>query len=135
METIQIQVPSELARRLQPYQNDLSRILECGLHCVEEEMEASTIPAPDAMALQERAVAALRRAGAAGPDPEEARQYLSGRENQRWVPIQADGKPASEMIIAERNSPLLTLVAADDDLLKAAQAEGLATENPNNHPG
>lgn len=106
METIQIQVPSELARRLQPYQNDLSRILECGLHCVEEEMEteASTIPAPDAMAFQEQAVAALRQAGAAGPDPEEVRQYLLGRENQHWVPIQADGKPASEMIIAERNS-------------------------------
>lgn len=32
------------------------------------------------------------------------------------------------------NLPPLTLVAADDDLLKAAQAEGLATENPNLHP-
>jgi predicted nucleic acid-binding protein len=28
----------------------------------------------------------------------------------------------------------LTLVAADDDLLKAAQTEGLETENPNHHP-
>ncbi len=28
----------------------------------------------------------------------------------------------------------LTLVAADDDLLKAAQTEGLETENPNRHP-
>jgi hypothetical protein len=31
-------------------------------------------------------------------------------------------------------SPPLTLVAADDDLLDAAQAEGLQTENPNLHP-
>ena len=28
----------------------------------------------------------------------------------------------------------LTFVAADDDLLKAAEAEGLPTENPNLHP-
>jgi hypothetical protein len=28
-------------------------------------------------------------------------------------------------------SPPLTLIAADDDLLEAAQAEGLQTENPN----
>jgi hypothetical protein len=32
------------------------------------------------------------------------------------------------------NLPPLVLVAADDDLLKAAQAEGLKTENPNLHP-
>ena len=31
-------------------------------------------------------------------------------------------------------SPPLTLVAADDDLLDAAQAEGLRTENPNLYP-
>lgn len=30
--------------------------------------------------------------------------------------------------------PPLTLVAADDDLLKAAQDEGLETENPNLYP-
>ena len=28
----------------------------------------------------------------------------------------------------------LTFVAADNDLLAAAQSEGLATDNPNNHP-
>jgi uncharacterized protein len=32
------------------------------------------------------------------------------------------------------NLSSLTLVAADDDLLAAARAEGLATENPNLHP-
>lgn len=32
------------------------------------------------------------------------------------------------------NLPPLTFVAADDDLLAAARAEGLATENPNHHP-
>lgn len=32
------------------------------------------------------------------------------------------------------NLPPLIFVAADDDLLAAARAEGLATENPNYHP-
>lgn len=30
--------------------------------------------------------------------------------------------------------PALIFVAADNDLIMAAQAEGLAAENPNNHP-
>ncbi len=39
---------------------------------------------------------------------------------------------ASEVLIADR--PLaFTFVAADNDLLAAAQAEGLTTENPNLH--
>lgn len=33
--------------------------------------------------------------------------------------------------LMDRRLPSLTLVAADNDLLKAAQAEGLETENPN----
>lgn len=36
-------------------------------------------------------------------------------------------------LIAYRLSPL-TLISADDDLLKAATAEGLPTDNPNLHP-
>lgn len=35
--------------------------------------------------------------------------------------------------LLEDDLPLLTFVAADDDLLKAAQAEGLETENPNHY--
>ncbi len=34
-------------------------------------------------------------------------------------------------VLLDNNLPPLTLVAADSDLLKAAQAEGLAIENPN----
>jgi hypothetical protein len=105
-EIIQIPVSSELARRLRPYQSELARILEWGLRHVETETETKTEPesAVEAMALQKRVVAALRRAGAIGPDPEEIAQYLAQRENQRWAPIQAGGKPASEMIIEERDS-------------------------------
>lgn len=36
--------------------------------------------------------------------------------------------------LADNDLPPLILVAADDDLLNAAQAEGLETENPNSHP-
>ena len=36
--------------------------------------------------------------------------------------------------LLDANLPPLTFVAADNDLLKAAQGEGLATENPNLHP-
>lgn len=106
METIQVRIPTELAQRLQPYQNDLSRILEWGLRYAEGEIETATgaMPAPEAMALQERVIAVLRQTGIAGPDPKQMRQYLSGRENQRWRPIQVGGKPASEMIVEERDS-------------------------------
>jgi len=106
METIQIQVSSELARRLRPYQSELPRILEWGLRHVEKETEVETgaESAPEAMALQKRVVAALRRAGAVGPDPEEMAYYLAQRENQRWMPIQTGGKLVSQMIIEERDS-------------------------------
>ena len=36
--------------------------------------------------------------------------------------------------LLQRQLPPLTFVAADEDLLKAAEGEGLPTENPNLHP-
>jgi hypothetical protein len=106
IEIIEIQVSSELARRLRPYQSELPRILEWGLYHVEKETEAKTRtePAPEAMSLQKRIVAILHQVGAVGPEPEEVAQYLAERENRRWMPIQAGGKPASEMIVEERDS-------------------------------
>ncbi len=106
MEIIQVQVPSELARRLRPYQSELPRILEWGLRRIERETETKTRAEsePGAMALQKQVIAALHRAGAVGPDPKDVAQYLAGRENQHWMPIQAGGKPASQMIIEERDS-------------------------------
>ena len=38
------------------------------------------------------------------------------------------------LALVDRQLPALTLVAADDDLLEAAQAEGLQTQNPNLYP-
>lgn len=106
METIQIEVSSELARRLRTYQTELPRILEWGLRHVEREAEAETRAesVSEAMALQKRVVAVLHWAGAIGPNPEETVQYLEQCENQRWTPIQTGGKPASQMIVEERDS-------------------------------
>jgi hypothetical protein len=42
MEIIQVQVSSELAQRLHPYQSELPRILEWGLRHIEREIEAKT---------------------------------------------------------------------------------------------
>ena len=36
--------------------------------------------------------------------------------------------------LLRKHLPPLTFVAADEDLLEAAEAEGLPTENPNLHP-
>lgn len=37
-------------------------------------------------------------------------------------------------VLTQTQAPSLTFVVADDDLLQAAQGEGLATDNPNLHP-
>lgn len=36
--------------------------------------------------------------------------------------------------LIDHGLPVMTFVAADDNLLAAARSEGLATENPNDHP-
>jgi hypothetical protein len=98
METIQIQVSSELARRLRPYQSELPRILEWGLRHVEKETEAKSPPPTRADLL-----AALRSTGILVElDPVIAARYRSGSDRQRRTPIQVKGKPLSEIIIEER---------------------------------
>jgi hypothetical protein len=105
METIQVNVPSELAQRLRPYQDEMPRVLEYGLRCIEEKAEASPgkKSGPEAIAIRQ-IIAVLHQAGAVGPDPEVTAQYLAKRANRSWQPIVAGGKPASEMIIEERDS-------------------------------
>jgi len=108
METIQVNVPSELAQRLRPYQDEMPRILEYGLRYIEEKTEASPAKKaePEAIAAIRTIIAVLRQAGAVGPDPEVTAQYLAKRANRSWQPIVAGGKPASEMIVEERDSYL-----------------------------
>lgn len=48
--------------------------------------------------------------------------------------VQLGAALAANQVLAGAGLALLTLVAADDDLLNAAQAEGLSAENPNDYP-
>lgn len=98
METIQIEVSSELARRLRPYQRELPRILEWGLRHVEVKTE--TEPAPT----RADVLAALRSTGILVElDPAIAARYRAGLDQQGHIPVQVEGKPLSEMIIEERD--------------------------------
>jgi hypothetical protein len=47
-------------------------------------------------------MAVLRQAGAVGPDISTITDYLAQPDNQNWQPIEAEGKPASEIIIEQR---------------------------------
>lgn len=57
------------------------------------------------------------------------RQKLRGYDAIHLACALALNKP-----LLDHGLPLLTFVAADDNLLAAARSEGLATENPNDHP-
>jgi hypothetical protein len=99
METIQIQVSSELARRLHPYQSELPRILEWGLRHIERETEK--VPTPPTRA---DVLATLRSTGILVElDPAIAARYRAGSDQQPRTPVRVKGKPLSEMVIEERN--------------------------------
>lgn len=92
METIQVNVSPGLARRLQPYQNELSRLLEWGLCHAEETIaiRPKEKPGSNELALQKQVIAALHQAGAVGSEPEITAHYLADREGRAWQPIAAD---------------------------------------------
>ena len=102
MEIIQVQVPSELAQRLRPYQDELPRILEWGLRHVERERETET--GPPAPPSREDVLAVLRLTGLLVElDPAIAARYREGSEQQHRTPVRVKGKPLSEMIIEARD--------------------------------
>jgi len=101
METIQVQVSTELAQKLRPYQDDLARILEWGLRYLAE--KGATKPELETWVKQRQIIAALHQAGTIGPDLTTIANYLAEPDSQDWQPIQAGGQPASEIIIEERN--------------------------------
>jgi hypothetical protein len=96
METIKVQVSSELAEQLRPYSEQLPQILELGLRHLEQQQAASE--------MQQQTLAVLRRVGATGPDLDTMTQYLAEQTASARRPIKAGGKPASEMIIEERTN-------------------------------
>jgi len=100
MEIIQIQVSSELARRLLPYRSELPRILEWGLCHIERETEVEPPPHPTRQAV----LAALHSTGILVElDPAIAARYRAGSGQRQRTPVRVKGKPLSEMIIEERD--------------------------------
>jgi hypothetical protein len=96
METIQIQVSSELAQQLRSHYNQLPQILALGLHYLKQQQAT--------LETRQKIIAVLQTAGASGPTIEDVAHYLADQEATPWQPIQAEGQPASEIIIAARDS-------------------------------
>jgi hypothetical protein len=105
-ETIQIKVPAELARRLRLHYDDLPKILERGLRCIEGEAETGSRPPPgepERTPDRDQVLAALRSAGMlVDLDPAIAVKYRASADQQDRTPVQVEGTPLSEMIVAER---------------------------------
>jgi hypothetical protein len=106
METIQLRVPSELAKRLRPHYDELPKILEWGLRCMEGELDLDALSSdgkPASPPERERLLEALRSTGIlVDLDPAIAVKYQAGADQQQHTPVQVDGTPLSEMIVAER---------------------------------
>lgn len=100
METIEIKIPSELYRRLRPYQKDLAHILELGLGYLEENPTALSKQATSAS--PEQVIAVLHQAGVLGADMATVTATVKLPENENWQPLQTSGEPASEIIIQQR---------------------------------
>jgi hypothetical protein len=104
METVEIQVTKELAQQLRFYKNELPRLLELGLRFLKTERMTQPLIESTSLSLQEQTISVLRRAGATGPDAKSIVQYLAKPEMKTRQPIRAGGKPASDMIIEEREN-------------------------------
>jgi hypothetical protein len=95
MDTISLQVSGELAGRLLPLKDRLPEILELGLRYLPE--QAPLTPRQQAEKLWEAAgLLVARDPGTAGS---------TAPIHKRRTPIQAGGKPASEIIIQHRRMP------------------------------
>ncbi len=56
------------------------------------------------------------------------------RKPRGYDAIQLAAALTLNSVLTQAQFPPLTSVVADDDLLQAAQSEGLPTDNPNRHP-
>lgn len=96
MATIELKIPDKLANRLCPFQNHLPEIVELGLSHWQETEQVPVTPRQQV----EKLWAAT---GLIVPlDPNIARRYPAPRTRQ--TPIQAGGRPASQIIIEQRGS-------------------------------
>ena len=98
MQTLTLEVPDELAERLRPYRDELTRILQAGLQRVEEG------PAVEAETPRERLMRIWRENGISEPlDEAFVRRYVPDTDRvSPTVPIDVEGPPASEYIIQAR---------------------------------
>jgi hypothetical protein len=94
MITIPLELPNDLARRVMPFQDRLTEIVELGLRQVEMAGK-SEVGQSEA---KQKVLEALASTGLVTlPTPVTRRKARA-----RHTPIKADGPPASQMIIAER---------------------------------
>ena len=91
MITIPVQLSNELARRVMPLQDRLPEIIELGLRQIETDQK------PEASARQQ-VLDALHSTGIVTLPQAAARR----KPRTRHTPIMAGGRPASELLIAER---------------------------------
>ncbi len=96
MDTISLQVSGELADRLLPLKDRLAEIIELGLHYWPEQIPLT--PRQQAEALWETTGLLVVR------DP--SATYSTAPAPVRRTPIQAGGKPASEIIMEQRGGPV-----------------------------
>ena len=104
METIQLEIPVELAQRLQGSPDTLAQIIEWGL-CVAESMEKRAASPVIEAGAQERSkiLEALRSTGlVVNLDSNLLARYQVDIERPRRTPVYIRGKPLSEIIVAER---------------------------------
>ncbi len=104
METVQLEIPAELAQRLQGHPDKLAQIIEWGL-CVAETKEEQAASSVMEAEIQERlnVLEALRSTGLVVKlDANLAARYQVKAGRPRRTPVYVRGKPLSEVIVAER---------------------------------
>ena len=116
MITIPLQLPEDLAKEILPLQDRLPEIIALGLRQWRKR---------PALTPRQKLERLWDAAGLVTPIDAEI-PGLEAATQQRHPVVRAGGKPASEIIIEERGT-------ADANLLAAAQAEGLALDNPNEY--
>lgn len=113
METLHIQVSTELMKRLEPHQKNLVTLLELGLRYLEtHEAEATALDIAafeDSQAyVQQKEVETMLReqGGLIGPDLDTRLQYALNKTEEDWQPVSMPGQMLSELIIQQRQGIL-----------------------------
>ena len=104
METVQLEVPVELAQRLRGHPGKLAQILEWGLHVAEvKEQKAAATPTGAKSQTRQKMLEALRSTGLVVElDAALAARYQANATRPRRTPVYVTGRPLSEIIVAER---------------------------------